>query len=337
MDAILSPPKKRQHVSLRGRILITILLLLILALILFYGFSRLIVLRSFEDLEQDTTRRDVQRALYALENDLAGLTTTAADWAQWDDTYTFVQDGNAAYIESNLTPSTFETLTLNLVVLINQDGDIVYGQGYDLAAGEIVALRPEFQAQLTPGSLLLTHPDTASKTTGVILLPEGPMLVASLPILTSLDEGPIQGTLIFGRYLDRAEIARLAHFTYLSIELRQFDEADLPSDFKTAQAALSGDSRTYVSNLSKQTIAGYALVDDIYGQPSLILRVELPRSIHQRGQDTVGYFALLIAVLGLAFAGASGVILERWMLARLKRLTDNVQRVGERHDFTGRV
>ncbi|MCP4548486.1 MAG: hypothetical protein GY835_18670, partial [bacterium] len=70
----------------------------------------------------------------------------------------------------------------------------------------------------------------------ILLLPENPLLVASRPILTSVKEGPIRGTLVVGRYLDDAELERLSENAHLSLALRRYDDAQMPSDFRTARS-----------------------------------------------------------------------------------------------------
>ena len=57
-----------------------------------YLVTRIIVLRSFLDYEEQDARRSVQRILAALNDDLLNLKGTARDWAGWDDTYRFIQD-----------------------------------------------------------------------------------------------------------------------------------------------------------------------------------------------------------------------------------------------------
>ena len=55
---------------------------------------------------------------------------------------------------------------------------------------------------LSGDSPLIQHAETDTGTAGILLLPEGPLLVASQPILNSQGEGPIHGTLIMARYFD---------------------------------------------------------------------------------------------------------------------------------------
>ena len=66
--------------------------------------------------------QNTQRVLDALRDRLDTLNQTTTDYANWDDTYNWIEDGNAAYIESNLGTGTFTTNDLNLMLFVDNSG-----------------------------------------------------------------------------------------------------------------------------------------------------------------------------------------------------------------------
>ncbi len=108
-----------QPLTLRTKTLLVIGLTLLGLLALLYLTANQILLAGFARLEGQEVRNNVQRVLDALADDLTGLNTTAADNAAWDDTYVFVADGNAAYVEENLVDQTFGNLRLNVLANVN--------------------------------------------------------------------------------------------------------------------------------------------------------------------------------------------------------------------------
>jgi sensor domain CHASE-containing protein len=100
--------------SLRKKTLIIIGSTIISLIVILYATSRIILLGSFVELEEQNTSRNVERALNALSNELSILDATNSDWALWDDTYTFIEDADEDYIQSNLVDGTFTGLRLNL-------------------------------------------------------------------------------------------------------------------------------------------------------------------------------------------------------------------------------
>ncbi|MBU2535554.1 MAG: HAMP domain-containing protein [Chloroflexi bacterium] len=306
-------------------------------IILLFFISRTILLESYSDLERQSTHRDVERVLTAYSQVLSSLDTTTADRAAWDDTYAFIAGPGEGYIRSNLTDSTFAELGLNLMLYKDPSGQTVFGKAFDLEDEEEIPLPPSVSAYLAENDFLVTHQDTESSYTGTIVLPEGPMMISSHPILTSEDEGPIRGTLIMGRYLDAARINELAEITLLSITIHKFNDPQAPPDFSAARTSISAASPVFVQPLSEQSIAGYTLIGDISGRPALMLRVDAPRDIYQQGQSAISYLILTIVGVSLAFGLVTLLLLEKQVLSRLSYLSRSVSDIGMGGKLTARV
>ena len=306
-------------------------------IILLFFISRNILLGSYAELEEQSTHRDLERVLASYSYELSNLKTTTADWSAWDDTYAFVADRNEDYIRSNLTDSTFTELGLHLMLYIDSSGQIVFGKAFDLKDEEQVPLPPSIPKYLAEHDFLVTHRDTESSYTGAIVLPEGPMIISSQPILTSEDVGPIRGTLIMGRYLDAAKVNELAEMTLLSISIDKYNDPRVPPDFSVARSSLSTVSPVFVQPLSERSIAGYTLIKDIGGHPALILRVDAPRDIYHQGQSAISYLILTIVGVSLAFGVVTILLLEKQVLSRLFYLSRSVSDIGTSGKLSARV
>ncbi|GAB4459250.1 MAG: CHASE4 domain-containing protein [Anaerolineae bacterium] len=277
------------------------------------------LLRSFADLEIQDTREHVARTVNSLYNDLDALNTLCRDWAFWDDTYAFVANANPEYVQTNLVDAAFAGAELNLMVYLDAAGETVYAKAFDLEAETSIPLPEGLQAHLSDGALLLQRPD--HEVTGIILLPEGPMLVAAQPILTSEAKGPSRGTLVMGRYLSARQVQRLSEAIRLPVAIYPVGDARVPPE-------LAPGAPPVVQPRDDETVAGYALLDDIYGQPALALRVDAPRTIYQQGQATVLSFLWWQLLAGLALGAAGLLFLERLILARVARLSARVGEIG---------
>jgi len=69
------------------------------------------------------------------------------------------------------------------MLFINSNGRIVYGKAFDDTGKEFPV--PMQLTGLCLNDSLIKHNDTESFVSGIIMLPDGPMIVASHPILTS--------------------------------------------------------------------------------------------------------------------------------------------------------
>jgi PAS domain S-box-containing protein len=344
------PPKSLKltfaSFGLRGQILPIVGATLMGLLGVIYLSSSTLLLAGFAKFEQQDTVRNVKRAVDVLSDEIAKLSFTANDWAAWDDTYAFIEDENSDYIQTNLNDATIARLRLDMMLYIHRSGRIVFGQKFNPETGERVPVEKNTEAiaslseYLTPNSLLVNHPETTSVVEGILQLPEGPMLIVSRPILTGEAEGPIRGTLIMGRYFSAQEIRRLEELTQLSITVQDWGSPELPEDFQEIRQSLLGEpdqepalvrqdpTPIFVEAWDAETIAGYTLVKDIYDNPALLLRVELPREIYQQGQRTANFILWVVLVVGVAFLVLTLLLLEKVVLSRLSQLSQNVNHIG---------
>ncbi|MCE8428361.1 MAG: hypothetical protein J5U19_08250 [Candidatus Methanoperedens sp.] len=322
--------------KLRKKTIAIIGLTLLGLIVLLYAFSQIILMGSFTQLEQQSTQRNIERAKNALLDNINRLDSVAGDWASWDETYNFIQNGNEAYIRSNLDPSTLANLKVNYVLFYNTSGHLVHGSGADIEKEQIIQIPGFFQPDLSPNNIILNHSDINSSISGIIILPEGPMLISSKPILKSEHQGPVKGTIIMLNFLDSAEIERLSRITNSSLSLSLFNDPDT-SDFRSAIQILSKEKPMLIQPLSNDIIAGYLLLNDIGGTPAVVIETKMPREIHKQGENTMRYLVLSIIGVGLVFGLVTIFLLEKNVLSRLALLNSNMSAIGTSGDHSMRV
>jgi len=322
---------------LREKTVIVVTVIVASLMLVLYSSAQAIVANNVAQLEQDQTNNSLERVLKILSNDLSNLDTIVQDWACWDDTYDYAKDSNPAYVRSNLVDETFANLRLNLLVITNSSGSTVFAKAFDLQSETEVPIPQDLVDHLSPSGPILSHMSLESKVVGVILLEEGPMLIASRPILTSSKAGPIGGTFIMGRYLDSSEVDQLAERAGEPVVVRRIDDSQMPPDFAVARSSLSVELPTLVRPLSEEIVAGYALLDDIYGDPVLIVRVDMARDFYRQGQVVMLYLVLSVLAVGVALGAGTLVSLQKLVLTPLTGLSADVNNIANRGDITARV
>ena len=118
--------------SVRTKTLIVIGLTFLALLGILYFTAQWFLLQDAIVAEEKSTTRDVTRLLAALDDQIAVMDATVGDWAPWDDTYEFIRSGEPGYIDSNLPNATFTNLGVELMLFINNSGQIVFGKMVDL-------------------------------------------------------------------------------------------------------------------------------------------------------------------------------------------------------------
>lgn len=291
-----------------------------------YAVLSKMFVREFLNLERRETMENVQRALDAIHDEVAKINFTATDWAEWDDTYAYVEDRNAAYQESNLGEDTLDRLKLSAIMYVHASGQPVFVRA--LVGGVRVSGVPEvLSAPLAPGGLLLRHGPDATALQGLLPSSDGPLMIAARPILTSAGTGPARGTLLFGRTLDASLLHDIAERVHLSVTLFRVNDPMATPDVLAAADALRGAEQIVVTPLNAERIAGYAALHDLQGRPAFLMRIEQPRAIVASGQVAIRYASFLLLICGLSAGGLMLWVLERSVLSRLIRLHHEVAQI----------
>ena len=302
-----------------------------------FVLSRIVLMRGFARLEEDFAGADISRASSALANELNTLDQTTSEYATWDLTSEYARGLRPSYIKTEFPSSTFQELKISFVVVFDAHGRKLFSRAFDLAHGGEMPIPAGLDDHLKPGSLLLSLQDPHSKVAGILDLPGGPTLVDSRPILSSDASGPIAGTMLMGRLLDAAEIQHLADLTLMPVDAQTLSSATLGPDFRAAAAAISKGSPHFIHPLDGQSLAGYQVLDDIYGRPAVIIRVLLPRTIYEQGHTSLLQFLLLLIAAGFVFGAATLYLLERFVISRIANLTENVTQIGTSGDLAARL
>ncbi len=302
-----------------------------------YATSSSILLSSLVKAEEQEATQVVKGVLNVLTQTADDFNSRFADWSAWDDTYSFIQNRNKEFIASNLIPEGLANLKVNVAIFVNTSGKIVYGTGLDRETLKLTPVPEALKQHITLNDKILQHPNADGSLAGIMLLPSGPVLISSRPIVTTKSKGPIRGTLVFGRNLDAAGIAKLSQITRLPLIIHSINEPKLPVDFQRVRAKLSAKKPILVRALSEDAIAGYALVNDIYNQPAMLLRVYIPRETYRQGQTSLLYLLVSVGLAGIGFIGCTLLLLEYLVLSRLSDLAKGVNRVSASQDLSLRL
>src|SRR6202043_1466665 len=95
----------------------------------------------------------------------------------------------------------------------------------------------------------------------------GILMMAAAPVLDGNGRGPARGMVIMGRLLKPAEINRIGAQAQAEVSMAAQRKVRIPEQL------VESDTTTHV----------YRSVDDVYGQPIMTLRVDVPRQITLRG------------------------------------------------------
>lgn len=321
-------------IDLSKKVLI-ITLLIFAVLTAAFTFTHNMQLSNFLELEQADTLENVERVQNAVSTRQGYIDYIVQDWACWDDTYQFIEDGNQQYIDVDLQNETLAGIRVNVMLFVNESGDVVYTKSVDINSTEERPVPAGLLKMIEEGTLLTTgENDTIS---GIVLLDEGPMFIACHPILTTKYEGPSKGTLIFGRFFDNYLLESFKDTTRSSLSMYRTDQ-EMPSDFQEEfQKFSETPDMILVEPLSEERVAGYFELRDISDQPALIIRADFPRELYLHGERTLNYMYLFLLFTGLLTGIGVKFALDRLFISRLVEIDDFVTKVRSEKDLSKRL
>lgn len=320
--------------SLRCRVAALLVALSMALAGIMYATQEWVVMPTFVDLERTAAERNVNRCVEALQRDLHSLGNTVSDWAYWDDTYRYAYDRNEQYEQVNLTDDSLINARLDLICLLDKDGQLVWGNGLDEQSRRI-DLSGLFATWQEPDSPLTNFKGEGAM--GVAVTDRGPLLLASRPILNNKRQGPRRGTLIMGRFFNAEEIADLAERTQVSLTVWSLGRDRLPGAAHQLVEGERGDGATLLTDDGPDNLAAYHVVDGIDGKPALVMRLEMPREVTAQGRVAAGVATACMVLGSVVTLAAVWLTLQRGVVSPLGKMAAHVTELGRHGDLKARL
>jgi len=324
--------KTKWFKSIRTRFIGIMAVMLILTAGMVYLILHTVMHDKINILEDKYIIENVERTKKEIFKEIEVLDTIVMDWAVWDNSYQFMIDKNPEYIKANLSEDTLNNLKINIMLFIDNKGNLVHGEGYDLQKKESVPIDEALLKYIKDHSLLQNN-DVKYRKSGIVTLNGKDLILLSIcPILTSAGEGPINGYIVLGANFTEKKIADIGK--ELSSEIKLTFLKDFEYDRKFFDLK---DDKIQIDAVSDQKIIGRAFLDDIDGKHLLLLSIEKNRDINNIGE--AGIKATLWLLLGLFFLFAIiiTVILDRGILLRFQELSNDIRKIGEGKDLSVRL
>ncbi|MFZ3048864.1 MAG: CHASE4 domain-containing protein [Desulfatirhabdiaceae bacterium] len=324
--------------KLKTKVFIIISAIFLLYGTLCYLIQQFIVFPNFKALENQQVEKDMERIRLALLNEINQLDTTCHDWASWDEAYEFIETRSPEFVESNLIESTFANNRINLLYYLNHESRVVWGKAFDLDF-----MTPFFPPEFPPDVFPERHPLIVSKTSdnefekhgikGFLITGHGPMLVASRPVLTSEDKGPVRGTLIMGRMINEKMIQSLNKMTQVRFVLQTLESNPSGSPYD----GLNHNPPYFIKEFGERSLSIIAAYSDIMGKPALRITAEIPRSIVEKGVQSIHTSLWMIGVAGVLTLISLLMWIEQIAIRPLMKLVSHAESIQRSSDLTQRI
>jgi PAS domain S-box-containing protein len=325
--------------GIRKKVLISIDVVSLSLTVIFYFLFKNVILNNFDTIEELFVHDNIFRIRAIIEDKSKSLDIIAHDWASWDDTFDFIQDLNKEYEETNIVEDTFlSSAKIDYLLYFDTEGKLVHGTFYDPEQKALIPVPANLLSQLAGNKQLFHHPTNDSHFTGLIMISDDVLLISARPILKSDGEGPNRGTLIMMRILGEARTQTIKDITKMDFSVHIIN-TPLPhtDSFEIIDTILRNPDNFIIKPLDNDSIAGYGIMKDIFGQPLLLLRLTLPRTIYIQGHRTLTYLLWTTIITSLTFSIVVFIILDRLVINRLAVLNNDVLKISKSAHPSSRV
>lgn len=326
---------RERALSIRPKVIALLAAVFMVFALVEWCVGQMLLLPRFEEIERDDARTAMQRMEAGVSLALDGLQVSATDWGNWSQTYRYMQDHNREFSDENLNPSAMKQLHITALAFIDLRGRIVWSLAQQPVSGDPVSLD-----LFETGSLGLDSPwydDLRNGTSrrSLVATNHGVLLTAVSPILDGYGHGPSRGLVLMGRTLTSAEIAQIGAKARTAVTVAAMRTAGQPPLAFLPPGAPRG-AREYVLSDQGDTQV-YRVFNDLFDQPIMTLRVDVPRTITAHARTTVD--AAMAFTLGAAVAVLllTLAVLDRTILRPLREVTRHATRIGTGDDLTTRL
>lgn len=271
--------------SLRNKTYFIIFGLSALFFLFAYGTVWFVTEKDMRTLQEATVRDNTVLVQRVLKREIDNLAIKQADWARWDDTYQFVTDKNQSYITSNLNDESLRLLEIDIMVFVNNGGEIVYAKQIFPDGTSEESLPRSLETYVTGRGALLDFADPSSVRSGLLTTTDATLMLASQPITTSDGQGAKRGTIVFARYLTNQYSEVLSALSGYAVRIGPYDVRQAGTDSPLSQLTRSD---TLVLDYVGREVVSYQVIKNIFDNPSLILEVRQPAEIVSQGEAFLG-------------------------------------------------
>ncbi len=301
--------------SLKTKFVVISTLLTASMIVILVIFTTFVYLNGVKSLEIETVETNIDRGKSAFSYLVRSYNSKLNDWAQWDDTYQFMEDFNKQYAISNLNHATLVNLNADEMLFF----DTNFQLKHSMATDDIYKIEKDFPEDVS--NFFIENKNIADElkltgeSTGILKTEDGKLLYGAQKIVKSDGSGEPRGYLMFGRYLGDWIEKDLSLLVQLPIKIDSLRVND--TSYGIPGLDINNDEKIY----------GH-FEEPIQNDSSLIVfEIEMERNIWKVGYQGAIYQTIIISILSIVIGFLNYFFLRNVILKDISKFKDDVANV----------
>lgn len=310
------------------KVVITALLSLVIGVIISIIIVDNIFLNYTKSEEDKIVQKNYTNASLILDSEKKAIDRTQSDWAQWDESYQFVEDKNNAFINRNLGEDTIKQLNLYGMIFMDKSLNREYSEiSHDSGANNICN---EIISKLKK-NVIYANVTSDNTVSGITVIDNKIFLISLAGITTTNGEADYNGYLIMIRELNDKFVEYMENVSNSKINIG-IDAAD--EEYKE----LSYDKFTLMDiHREGDMLNSRGKIKDILDNNSIIVSEQIERTYYKK---VVENFKISIYVLIIIFVAAISMCLisiNYFVIKRVLKLSKFVDKVMEKNNVSLKI
>jgi len=331
-----------------------------------------IFMSNILELEDYYSRKNVDRAINRIDEELKNLDITTRDYAAWDETYKYSVGEYPLYPSEQVPDDILEGLGMSVIIIIDNNQNVLFSRDLFGVYGseniyENSNISKDKYGNIVDGSAvfwqyyldnhpeLFSHDTELSSINGLLVVDERIFLVSSRPILHTDKQGPIAGSLIMMRLIDDKKTESMSKQLNFEMILQSYDYYDgvKTEDVMDYGHAASLSEKLFFKNetnlgesihkgilintVDSNLIEGKFIIKDIYDNDDVLLTVYLSREIYALGRESLVYIIIALVCVIIIFGILNILLLDKFFFKRIESLDRAISLLGKNDDLSLRV
>ncbi len=280
------------------------------------GFLKFYAFSTLEQSERKSLYHKNLQIIRSIENEFERLATFAVDWSDWNESYWFMQDKNAAYIKSNFSEKTLDNIdTLGFLYLdlnFKEFYSYTYADkhaDYDQVIKQIVEKKDLFLSALETqaGQVILFHPLLEKHYWSVIR-----------PVLPGTGSSLQNGYLVLTREINATFYAKLSNLFGGPIEPQKSTPS---SAYKCLDTESSGQYCQRVVLLDAANALLQVSIEDTEKKHPIYLQAHTNRQLNQQIRVVFNNTLAVLLISGLLIILLNLIILNKLVVRPISYLS----------------
>lgn len=318
--------------KVRYQMLLVLMLMTAIGTIGMWTFTNRALELGFEEMEVSILEGTILWGVDDLVDLALIVDSSAAPIAAWDDMYEYMETRDQAFVEDLFPDNVFSRNEFNLVAIYSKTGELIYAKYYDYNT-ETEKSTPQILLETETFEILSDQELSETGVMGLIINNDQPIIVSGRPIVDTSESMPSRGTLVIGFDFTENYVEMIQEYAELPLEYHTVNTHEISEEIKSSLTL----ETPFTYETEKETIKGYYLVEDLFGEPALIVSIVQLREVYLAGQEVRREFLSVIMGIGFLLAILAIVYADQTILRRIVMLTNEVSEINQVDDLSARV